>query len=311
MAYNLFDSINFARTFIEYAPLTAGVNSEPALSIGSMTRDIVLNAPFVWGWNRKEDSSLSTVSGIQDYTVNLTDFSYLEKVCLTDPQGKTFELKDVLNTNAIGKGDSTSLSRPNAVAVKSVIYGSSVSLRFMGIPDKIYSVTLTYQALSIPFASFAIASVANASGGNTVYTGVFTPASFPVGSSAQVAGFSAAANNGSFLVVSVTGTALTLANPAGSTEVKPTATAINSSWAPIPDSFMDIFNFLFLAEAFQSVDDARAAQYRQRGIAALLSKSEGLSEMQKSIYLEQYLNRSTQAMVAQMRAQQAGSARGI
>src|SRR6266851_3577459 len=63
--------------------------------------------------------------------------------------------------------------------------------------------------------SFAITSCAAAVGGQTTYTGTFAPASLPVNSTAEVAGFVNAPNNGSFQVVSVNATTLVLANAAG------------------------------------------------------------------------------------------------
>ena len=66
--------------------------------------------------------------------------------------------------------------------------------------------------------SFAITSVANAIGGQTTYTGTFTPAALPVNSVARVFGFANAPNNGSFQVVSVNATTLVLANAAGVAE---------------------------------------------------------------------------------------------
>ena len=87
---------------------------------------------------------------------------------------------------------------------------------------------------------------------------------------------------------------------------------LNDPWAPIPDSFIDIFNNLFLAEAMDVVDDARAQKYRQRGIAALLAKSGGLSEMQVNAFLLQWTSRGvTQEQMAQLKNQQISQARGI
>ena len=59
------------------------------------------------------------------------------------------------------------------------------------------------------------------------------------------------------------------------------------------------------------VDDARAVQYRQRGIAALLAKAEGLSEMDKNMFLEQYWMRDRQMQAGALRTQQAQQARGV
>jgi|SRR6267378_2970056 len=73
--------------------------------------------------------------------------------------------------------------------------------------------------------SFSITSVAAAVGGQTTYTGTFTPAALPVNSTAEVAGFVNAPNNGSFQVVSVNATTLVLVNAAGVAETH-AATAI-------------------------------------------------------------------------------------
>lgn len=239
MAYTLQQTINWAQTFIEYSPLTAGVNNEPSISIASTVRATILNAPFVWPWNRAENSSLlTTTAGVQDYTIALTDFAYLEKVSLANAlDNYKYELKDVYNTNILGVA--LEQQQPKAVAVKSVIYGTNVSLRFLGVPDQAYTGTVTYQQISLPFST------------------------------------------------------------------------LSGTWAPIPDSFLDCFNNLFLAEAFQAVDDARGAQYRQRGIASLLSKAEGLTELQRSAFLSQWMVRDSQSLSNQLRTQQGNQARAI
>jgi hypothetical protein len=236
------NSIDYSQTYIQYSPLNVGVANEPAITIANEVQNLVVGPPFTWGWNRKEDSTLSTVAGTQDYTVNLTDFAYLEKVSLTDPNGAVFEIVDVYNTAALGKADSSTnkRQRPNAACVLLVTYGTSVKIRFMGCPDVIYNVSLTYQKLVTPMAALT--------GG----TGTWT----------------------------------------------------------IPPQYSDVYNSLFLAEALATVDDARAVQYRQRGVTALLAKSEGLSELQKNAFLEQYWMRDRQQQSGALRTQQSVQARG-
>src|SRR5260370_31927601 len=92
----------------------------------------------------------------------------------------------------------------------------------------IYDITPTdSRAVPALTPSFAITSCAAAVGGQTTYTGTFTPASLPVNSTAEVAGFVNAPNNGSFQVVSVNATTLVLANAAGVLETH-AATAVPS-----------------------------------------------------------------------------------
>jgi hypothetical protein len=69
----------------------------------------------------------------------------------------------------------------------------------------------------IPGTTITPISAANASGGNTVYTGTF-PTPFTVGAPAVVTGFTNAANNGSYKVVASSTTTVTLDNANGVTE---------------------------------------------------------------------------------------------
>jgi len=92
-------------------------------------------------------------------------------------------------------------------------------------------------------------------------------------------------------------------------------TATSQDWftqCNIPIYYIDIFNNLFLAEAFQANGDAgEAGRYRQRGMAALVSKAEGLSEMQRNMMVAQAMNSDLQTIAANLRTQQAAQARSI
>jgi hypothetical protein len=243
MAYTVQQSISYAQTYCNYLPLAVGTGNEPALSIANEIQNMVLNAPFTWGWNRNENSATSTSAGTQDYTLSLTDFSFLEKVTLTDPTGIVHQVQDVYNTAALGLGDVTTAQQalPNAASVQLVTFGTSVKLRFLPVPDQIYIINVTYQKLVTPLSALT-----------------------------------------------------------GST----------GTWY-IPVQYLDIYNNLFLGEALSVADDARANIYRQRGVTALLAKSEGLTEMQKNEFLEQYWARDRQYAAGMARTQQAGAARGV
>jgi hypothetical protein len=315
MPYGLQNSINYAGSFIQYAPLNVGTGGEPANSIATGVRNTILNAPFMWPWNRAE-FSIALVAGQQDYTFSITDFAYLEKVSLLSADGTYgYEIKDVYNTNSLGIPSTAvgARAQPNGVSVRSYIPGTSVSLRFLSNPDQAYTGIVTYQQLVLPFNYlFSVTSASNADGnGNTTYTGTFNPSYFPPGSEASIFRFiTNVNNNGVYLVISCTSSNLVVANANGIAETVPAVASNTGSWAPIPDSFIDIYNALFLAEAFAFVDDARSQQYRQRGVAALLSKAEGLSDMQVSAFLSQFEARSRQGLSSQLRAQQAQQARG-
>ena len=148
--YTLTDAINFAQPQIEYLPLTAGVNNEPAMTIATGIVDTILGPPFVWDFNRN-NTTLSLVIGQQDYPQTLTDFGILEKASLTDATGKIWEIKDVYNSACLGA--STTQQRPNACAVQANNFGSAQTFRFMGVPDFAYSCTLIYQKFPVRFTS--------------------------------------------------------------------------------------------------------------------------------------------------------------
>lgn len=238
MSYTIQQSINYAQTYTHYSPLAVGTGNEPAISIANEIQTMITNAPFTWGWNRKEDKAdLVTVAGTQDYTVGLTDFSFLEGVSLTDSTGAVFIVNDIYNTRSLGVGDATKnkQGRPNSASIHIVTYGTSIVLRFMGVPNDVYKATLTYQKL-IPQMT--------------------------------------------------------------------TLTGATGTWS-IPDQYLDIYNNLFLADAMANVDDMKATQYRMRGVAALLAKAEGLNDMQRNLFLEQYWMRQGRPELAgQMKTQQ-------
>lgn len=308
------NSMNYARPFINWVPLVAGIGQEPATSIATVIRNSFLNAPMTWLWNRNQ-TTFQTTADTQDYPEQVTDFGFLEACTLTDASGNIYTVKDIYNTAALGP--CSTAERPNAISVQNTFVSSGLknfTFRFISIPDQIYTVTLVYQKLAPLFGPFTIASVAAESGGNTAYTGTFDPYSLATGAYANIVGCTNSVNNGNFQIVTCTSTTLTVANTGGVLEspAAPTATAVNLDWFPIPDQFSDVYNQLFLSEAFTIDGDAQKAQmYRQRGVAAFLTKAEGLTETQKNAWAQQWLARDVQVATTMQKAQQGVQARGV
>lgn len=240
------NSIDYALTYIQYSPLNVGTANEPAITIANEVQNLIVGPPFTWAWNRGDNSAtpLNTVAGTQDYTTLLTDFAYLETASTTDSAGDVFNIPDVYNNISRGKADAnpTKQARPNSVCVLQVTYGTSIKLRFVGVPNAVYGIGLTYQKLVTPMAALT--------GG----TGTWT----------------------------------------------------------VPPQYSDVYNNLFLGEAMAVVDEARSQLYRQKGVTALLAKAEGLSEMQKNAFLEQFWARQgRQELYGQLRTQMGNQARGV
>jgi hypothetical protein len=155
MSYTLQQSVDWSRSMITtYIPLTSQTVDEPAITIANMVIDFMLGPPFCWPTNRKEDSSLVTVAGTQDYTVNLADFGFLEKVTLTGANLKSFDILRVYNSLTLGV-TTQQINRPESISVKLVTPSTSIAVRFMGAPDAAYTATLTYQKIPVLFTSLA------------------------------------------------------------------------------------------------------------------------------------------------------------
>ena len=86
--------------------------------------------------------------------------------------------------------------------------------------------------------------------------------------------------------------------------------ATTDSWAPIPDSFSDVYNNLCLGYYMDSCQDGRAPQYIARGVAGLLARSQGLTSMDKALFAQAYMNFNMQEVLNQLKTQQGQQAQG-
>ena len=76
------------------------------------------------------------------------------------------------------------------------------------------------------------------------------------------------------------------------------------AWGPIPDSFSDVYNNLCLGYYMDSCQDPRAPQYIARGIAGLLARAQGLTQMDKAVFAAAYMNFNASEFLTQARTQQ-------
>lgn len=86
--------------------------------------------------------------------------------------------------------------------------------------------------------------------------------------------------------------------------------ALTDGWAPIPDTFSDVYNNLCLGYFMDSCQDPRAPQYIARGIAGLLARSEGLKATDKAIFAASYMNFQSAMVQEQLKTQQGVQAQG-
>lgn len=86
--------------------------------------------------------------------------------------------------------------------------------------------------------------------------------------------------------------------------------AMTDTWTPIPDRYEYIYNRGFLAFSMEAAQDTRFMVEHARFQATLISASEGLSEMQKNLFLGNALTTNVQTQGATVRVNQAAQARG-
>jgi uncharacterized repeat protein (TIGR01451 family) len=91
----------------------------------------------------------------------------------------------------------------------------------------------------------------------------------------------------------------------------PPAMLMPGSVWPLPDQYLDVYNNLFLAEVFQAAGNSvKSDEYRKRGMAALISKFCGLTDVQRSWYLAQTNSRAAQSQASTARTLAGQKSRG-
>lgn len=152
--FTLQQTINFAKPFVNYSPLSVSSNNgEMAVSTASMIRCSILGVPMTYAWNRAE-SSVAVVSGTQDYLMSLTDFGFMEKATITDDQGVVTEIDTVLNQQPLSYAAAGS-ARPNALSVLYLVPYTSITVRLLDPPTASYTLKVIYQKIAQPFTDLS------------------------------------------------------------------------------------------------------------------------------------------------------------
>lgn len=89
----------------------------------------------------------------------------------------------------------------------------------------------------------------------------------------------------------------------------PLLSSVSQTWAPVPDEFAYIFNWGFLGLASIMLGDGRFPIFMQKFTAHLLGAQDGLDEMQKNLFLSNWLDLQKAAERAQLKTNQGIAAR--
>lgn len=150
---NLMSSALFALPFLHYQPVNIS-NGEPAMQAANLTKQTMLGPPFKWHWNRGTfhiDLDQTSNTWAQDYIVPLPDFHFMEKLWLTDPEGKVTEIINIVQSLA---GESV-IKRPSSAAVNFLDSDGELTLRLNTRPDAAYAIDATYQRAPVLMTSLA------------------------------------------------------------------------------------------------------------------------------------------------------------
>jgi hypothetical protein len=142
MSETITATIAAVQSSLGYWVPTVGTNNEPAITSANNVQQVILAPPFKWSWNRNS-FTLNTVAGTQDYTVSVTDFGYLETLTISYPGASRIVSLNVKNNTPLG--ESIDQQVPATVSVLQNTVGASIKIRFLGVPDKVYSVVGWYQ----------------------------------------------------------------------------------------------------------------------------------------------------------------------
>lgn len=317
----LSDSINYAQPFVGFAPLTIGANNEPAVSAANAIKQAMLAPPMCYRWNRATTSFL-TVTGQQDYSVaGLTSFGFAEcasvqKVASITSASLTNNVATYVCANSFSAGDTittlgcltTALNVPSQTVVSASPSQFTTALNHPDIPSE-------SEMGGSPPASFATASLIQDAAGR--------PGIFPLDIKSQAVGEAVEQDRPHNLFVQTDDNAGNIkfrTTPVADQQYQIIVTYQQSAslfastgdkWSPIPDWMEYIFNAGFLSLVMDAEDDQKAMRYRQIFVAGVLANAEGLSEMDRDVFVRTWLPGATDAQVAALSRQQGVAARGI
>lgn len=270
----------WARKFLFRRPVNIGNENEPAVTSANTVMQTILGAPFAWRWNRAVVGFI-TQAGIQDYTLFNWTASTPVKLgyVLVDSNGNC---QTVTTPGTTGLNIPSFNNTPTGTTTdNTVTWTNSGSLGLV-------TFNTSYKFGWIENVS--VSYVDQNSNGKVwlqispkIDLGLDSKQDRPGNISAQ---FSDTLGNITFRLMPCPDTAYPVAitlqqNP-------PVMDGMESTWSPIPDEYSRLYNWGFLALMYMYSDDPRFQFANQKFVANLLSTSEGLTETEKNIVLNNW-----------------------
>jgi hypothetical protein len=309
---SLNDSINWVKPFINWASVTIGVNSEPAITSANQALQTILAPPFIWPWNRSYTSFITSI-GQQDYNTSIADFGYLEAASI--------ELCGVITAAQVLNGVATYYAVNGFSTLPNQGQGQSVTI----IGCSTSTLNGTFALASVSATSFTVTTTA--SNLNEVEFGAIAVAGLAMGLTLhwEALNEERATDRPTFISTQecdLSGTTFTFRLMPVPDQIyrvnltyqkSPGAFApsnLNATWG-IPDQLQYIYNYFFLFFVLDYFDDPRAARYRQLAVASLLGRQSGLSETDRNLFLGNWLDIMQEEQSKQSSIAQGAQARGM
>ena len=310
--HSLNDSINWVRPFVNWANLTIGINGEPAVTSANQALQTIVGPPSIWPWNRSTVSFMTT-PGVQDYSVPIANFGYLE--------GATIQLAGAITNVVIASGTATVSCVNNFSSLPNGGVGQTVTLNgctTAGLNSTFILATVSPTGFTF---STVLSALTESETGATALAGDTMGLELKWGAMHEAR----AQDRPTFIATQSCDEAgttfvfrlmpvpdllyqvnITYQNSPGSFS----NTNLNATWG-IPDQLQYIYNYFFAFFIFDYFDDPRAARYRQLAVAALLARQSGLSETDRNLFLGNWLDLIKEESSDAMETQQGAQARGM
>jgi len=304
------DTINWCKPYINWANLAIGANLEPALSSANLVLQTIVGPPFVWPWNRAT-ATFNTIQGIQDYTMNIANFGFMEAASLQ---------MVAIPTGVVANGQTAVFIAPNDFAGGSLEGGFPQTVvitgcQTAGLNGTQVMISATPNSVTIQ----TTVTVVEAESGAKILSGKIFPLNLKWGAitdaweQARPQFMSTQLSNESG--VSFTLRLLPIPNTTYQVnliyQMSPTPfTQLYDTWG-IPDQLQYIYNYFFLFLALDYFDDPRASKYRQLAVASLLSRADGLELTDRNLFLGNWMDLMREEESDTQSTQQGTQARGI
>lgn len=268
---------------------------EPAITSANTILQTIVGAPFTWRWNRVVTGFL-TVAGQQDYTL----FNYLPGTAV---RLGWFTIDNTGNSQVCTSSGSTGSNAPTwNHTINGITSDGGVVWKCLGPLNN------TEVSGSYSLAWIETSSVQDTNGNNPpgwkemeskISLGLDGRQARPNNVAAQL---DDGLGNITFRLMPTPDKAypvvLTLQ------QKPPLFTKLNQTWAPIPDEYSHIYNWGFLSLMWLFADDPRFQMANSKFVGSLLATNTGLSDTEKSIFLQNWFAITGQPQYNGMRMQQ-------